>query len=140
MQTFLPYSNFEKTAKCLDYRRLGKQRVEAYQLALLMVRPEQKAWRNHPAFKMWDGFDLALIDYALTMCKEWIARGYKDTMTEKLLELRKRMPFQNPDLPSWIGNEDFHKSHRSALMHKQYDWYKQFNWEEEIKLDYVWPV
>ena len=28
MQTFLPYKDFGKTAKCLDYRRLGKQRVE----------------------------------------------------------------------------------------------------------------
>ena len=29
MQTFLPYSDFIKTARCLDYKRLGKQRVEA---------------------------------------------------------------------------------------------------------------
>ena len=32
MQTFLPYSNFYKSAKVLDQKRLGKQRVEVLQL------------------------------------------------------------------------------------------------------------
>jgi hypothetical protein len=32
MQTFMPYSDFEKTARCLDNKRLGKQRVEAWQI------------------------------------------------------------------------------------------------------------
>ena len=32
MQTFLPYADFERSAKSLDYKRLGKQRVEAMQL------------------------------------------------------------------------------------------------------------
>ena len=32
MQTFLPYPSFDASAKVLDYRRLGKQRVEAYQI------------------------------------------------------------------------------------------------------------
>ena len=29
MQTFLPYNNFYKSAKVLDQKRLGKQRVES---------------------------------------------------------------------------------------------------------------
>ena len=32
MQTFLPYPNFADSLDCLDYRRLGKQRVEAFQI------------------------------------------------------------------------------------------------------------
>jgi hypothetical protein len=32
MQTFLPYASFEETAHILDYRRLGKQRVEGWQI------------------------------------------------------------------------------------------------------------
>ena len=28
----MPYADFEKIAKCLDYKRLGKQRVEAMQI------------------------------------------------------------------------------------------------------------
>ncbi len=32
MQTFLPYSDFRKSLESLDNKRLGKQRVEAYQI------------------------------------------------------------------------------------------------------------
>ena len=32
MQTFLPYSSFTESAKILDWRRLGKQRVEGMQI------------------------------------------------------------------------------------------------------------
>jgi len=32
MQTFLPYPDFEASLRALDYRRLGKQRLEALQL------------------------------------------------------------------------------------------------------------
>lgn len=32
MQTFMPYQSFKRTAKVLDQRRLGKQRVETYQI------------------------------------------------------------------------------------------------------------
>ena len=32
MQTFLPHRSFSKSAETLDYRRLGKQRVEAKQI------------------------------------------------------------------------------------------------------------
>lgn len=41
MQTFLPYADFSMSAKCLDYRRLGKQRVEAMQI-LNAIRGEKK--------------------------------------------------------------------------------------------------
>ena len=27
MQTFMPYSDIKKSVECLDYKRLGKQRV-----------------------------------------------------------------------------------------------------------------
>jgi hypothetical protein len=32
MQTFLPYNDFVKSARVLDYKRLGKQRVEGMQI------------------------------------------------------------------------------------------------------------
>ena len=31
MQTFMPYPDIVKSVRCLDYKRLGKQRVEAMQ-------------------------------------------------------------------------------------------------------------
>lgn len=50
MQTFLPYVNFAESAKCLDYRRLGKQRVEAKQI-LDVLNGKTTAWQNHPCVK-----------------------------------------------------------------------------------------
>ena len=105
---------------------------------LLMSRPEQKGWRNHPAFKIWDGYDVQLIEYGITMCDEWIERGYTDNLRPKFLELLKNCPYNNPELPPIIGRKDFHSSHRSALLFKKYDWYSAYGWEEEPKLDYVW--
>ena len=60
MQTFLPYADFEKTAKCLDYRRRGKQRVEATQI-IQTLSGVTTGWHNHPATKMWRGHELALV-------------------------------------------------------------------------------
>ena len=73
MQTFLPYADFSKTAKCLDYKRLGKQRVEAKQiLNILLDRTETKGWRNHPAVLMWVGYENALKIYYNMILDEWI--------------------------------------------------------------------
>ena len=64
MQTFLPYKSFKESFKTLDYRRLGKQRVEAHQiLNVLLERTDTKGWRNHPITKMWAGYEDALKMY-----------------------------------------------------------------------------
>lgn len=81
MQTFLPYVNFYESAKCLDYRRLGKQRVQAKQIYdILTGNTKSKAWSNHPATKMWSGYEDALALYYNEIVVEWIARGYKNNM------------------------------------------------------------
>ena len=45
MQTFLPYESFEESAKVLDYRRLGKQRVEGMQIINAIENPIHKVGR-----------------------------------------------------------------------------------------------
>ena len=81
MQTFLPYPDFTRSAVCLDYRRLGKQRLEARTiLTILTGKTASKAWRNHPAVLMWRGREDALREYYNACLAEWIARGYRNTM------------------------------------------------------------
>ena len=66
MQTFLPYPNLSKSLKTLDRQRLGKQRVEAFQiLNILLERTDRKGWKNHPAVKMWSGYENALKLYLI---------------------------------------------------------------------------
>ena len=137
MQTFLPYPNFQQSAKVLDRQRLGKQRVEAYQI-LRTLTGESNGWKNHPAVKMWVGYEAALATYALEMCNEWKLRGYNDTLTEKITEILNKI--NKPVVrPYWSFDDDFNASHRSNLLRKNSEWYSQFGWTESDNLPYVWP-
>jgi hypothetical protein len=130
MQTFLPLDSFLRSAKVLDFRRLGKQRVEARQILNTLLY--DSAWRNHPAVKMWAGYELALMEYENVMIEEWVSRGYRNTM--------ELMPVKIPfELPPWFGDPAFHASHRSNLLRKDFEWYSQFGWVEPDDLPYVWP-
>jgi hypothetical protein len=138
MQTFLPYDDFDKSLKCLDYRRLGKQRVEAFQIINVLEGKAKKnkngkvAWENHPAVLMWKGYKKALELYYNTTILEWERRGYKNNMQLIVTE--------NIVLPPWFGNELFHASHRSNLLRKDPVYYSQFGWKESPDLEYVWPT
>lgn len=137
MQTFLPYSDFVRTAKCLDRQRLGKQRVEAMQILKEVHENTQKGWKNHPAVNMWRGHANALARYALAMCDEWISRGYNDTIRQRFVDVIDNS--QDNGMPPWFGNTEFHASHRSNLLRKQPEWYSQFGWTEPNDLPYIWP-
>jgi hypothetical protein len=130
MQTFLPYSSFERSAEVLDYRRLGKQRVEAYQI-LCALSDSKYGWQNHPAVRMWRGYEAALIAYYSVVCREWISRGYRNTMPVLV-------PQTDYEIPSWLGDARFHYSHRSNLYRKNSEFYVQ--WGGIDLVDYVWPV
>ncbi|UOF78070.1 hypothetical protein [Caudoviricetes sp.] len=138
MQTFLPYPEFEKSARVLDNRRLGKQRVECLQILRALYDPNY-GWQNHPAVIMWIGCSNALCNYGQTMCLEWKRRGFKDTVLEKLIMLRPPNQFDGP-YPKWLGDEAFHASHRSNLLRKDPAHYSQFGWTEPNNLPYIWPV
>lgn len=130
MNTFLPVADFDESARCLDRARLGKQRVEVLQLL-------KGFWINHPASKMWRGYEGSLAWYGLVICNEWVSRGYNDTCFQKIRELRE------PDLdrfPPWFGDEAFHASHRSNLLRKDIRHYSTFGWTESPDLPYIWPI
>jgi hypothetical protein len=133
MQVFLPYPSFEKSLQCLDYRRLGKQRVEAGQIInILTGKTSSKAWRNHPAVLMFKGYENSLKIYYNLCLTEWIKRGYKNNMIYHVIN----GPVKNPP---WLGNDNFHASHRSNLLRKDYNYYSKFGWIEKIDLPYYWP-
>lgn len=131
MNTFLPYPDFAHSAACLDRARLGKQRVEVLQLL-------KGSWPNHPASKMWRGYEASLSWYGSCICNEWLLRGYKDTCFGKIRELC--LPdYAMASPPPWLGDEAFHASHRSNLLRKDFTHYSQFGWTESVFLPYVWP-
>lgn len=142
MQTFAPlHDSYEANAAVLDYRRLGKQRVECLQI-LRALTGEVDGWRNHPATKMWAGCEPGLVQYALAMIEQWLDMGYKDTCRSKIYELADAhdISVEAHDIfPSWWDSEAFHASHRSNLLRKAPDFYGRYGWSEPSDLEYVWP-
>jgi len=150
MQTFLPYADFAKSAACLDNKRLGKQRVEAYQILKTLkkirlaghnpYKLREIGWRNHPAVNMWKHHDGHLILYASTICEEWMSRGYEDGINERLKLFVMELP-QELFVPApWFGNAEFHRSHQSNLVRKNPEHYRKFFPDVPADLPYVWPV
>lgn len=150
MQTFLPDPDFEATARLLDDRRLGKQRVEALQVLRALTR-DPYGWKNHPAVLMWAGYEEALVAYALAMCAEWRNRGHADTVAATIVEdlraacavveVRTQAELRSARaLPPWLEDEALHHSHRSALVRKDPAHYRPLFPEVADDLPYVWPV
>ena len=133
MQVFLPLPDIYSSVACLDNKRLGKQRVECLQI-LNALEGLSKGWVNHPATRMFRGYEPVLRVYMAACISEWIKRGFKNTMTSYLYD---GSPL---DYPSWFGDPAFHASHRSNLLRKDPTWYGQFGWTEPHDLPYVWPV
>jgi hypothetical protein len=111
---------------------------------------------------MWKGHEYHLGLYLLAGCdvlKERTGKEYSEIREKIRAEMAKH---RNTGPPPWLGNEDFHASHRSNLLRKvslaqqkavetkkdrdiqnaryQKEWYQQFNWTEPDNLPYVWPV
>ena len=134
MQTFLPYADLKESVQVLDYRRLGKQRVETFQvLNILLDRTPTKGWRNHPVTVMWTGYEPALQLYQNYTIQEWISRGYKNTMLFEDFNLEEVV------MPPWFGLDIFHRSHRSNLLRKDYEYYSEY-FDEPSNLAYYWPA
>lgn len=133
MQTFLPHESFLQTMQVLNYRRLGKQRVEAKQI--LSAIGGTGGWANHPATTMWRNYPIALQYYMECDIAEWVRRGYHNTMPTTHME---RPPEHL--MPWWLGDNSFHASHRSNLLRKDPDYYGRFGWTEPHDLEYIWPA
>jgi hypothetical protein len=149
VQTFVPFASFEASARALDVRRLGKQRVEVIQVVRALVRPDY-AWKSHPAVLMWAGYEEALGRYGLTMCEVWQAQGFEDTCASTIRAdlaaagIDEIRPYDvllaEGALPRWLFDRDVQLSHRSSLVHKDPEHYRpQFPGVPD-DLPYVWPV
>lgn len=141
MQTFLPYADYYESAACLDYRRLGNQRNEAF-VILENLLGIDTGWQSHPAVKMWRGHELSLCEYGIAMCGEQLDRGYSDSMFDSFYECAKALLAAefSSETPSWLGLPAFHAAHRAALLMKDPEHYAQFKWREYPVISYVWPT
>ena len=151
MQNFMPYSDFAKVAICLDYKRLGKQRLESRDTIYLCYRHKgfdkriefgksdkqaEYLWRrykNHPAVLMWISHINCLKKYYNTILQEWIDRDYKNN--QKFMKINGKIIY-----PDFLFSKKFIKSHRSNLLRKNFEYYSKFGWNVKSNLPYIWPM
>ena len=145
MQTFLPVADFTESARLLDNPRLGKQRVECLQVLRALELPDY-GWANHPVVAMWRGHTAGLVVYSLAMVRVWRERGFADTTETLIAEfapdaaaLTQAEAAAAGLLPSWVGNEELHLSHRSNLLAKDPEFYRSRFPGDPDDLPYTWP-
>lgn len=149
MQTFLPYPDFERSARALDVKRLGKQRVETIQVVRALTRPTY-GWANHPAVLMWKGYEEALGRYGFVCCEVWTEHGFGDTCAATIAAdlrefgigtIRTQVELAAAEvLPPWLGQARVHLSHQSALVRKEPKRYRPMFPDVPDDLPYAWPV
>lgn len=137
MQVFLPYPSFQQSVACLDKSRLGNQIWRECKTLL------NGGWKHHPVAKMWADYKPALSLYCIEGLKELISRRHIRTPAYYYYMVFFKSFSDNQEIiyPEFIGNPDFHLSHRLNLLWKDPEWYSQF-FDEPVptsKPDYLWP-
>ena len=144
MQTFITDFDMEQNAKNLDNKRLGKQRVEALQIADCLLVKESR-WKNHPAVKMWKGYEgFLILEYLREILIEWEERGFKNEKCREHWGKFKNIIFNGDkkiiyNEPFWLKS-DFIETHRSNLIRKNREYYKKLFPNTKEGLEYIWPV
>lgn len=140
MQTFVTHVNPNVTALELDRMRLGKQRVEAIQIARTLLGLSQ-GWRNHPAVKMWRGYEKFLVhNYIPAIMNRWISLKYKNEGCYSHHLILSQMVSQvNIERPHWFFDDSFILSHKSNLIQKKPEHYQNLYPEVTSGLPYIWP-
>src|SRR4051794_9076599 len=99
---------------------------------------------------MWRGRTPALVAYGLAMARIWRERGFADTTANQIGEFAPHVVDRPQEeladaglLPSWLGDEALHRSHRSNLIAKDPAFYRvrfaELFGPEPDDLPYVWP-
>jgi len=155
MQVFLPEPDFDNSARQLDTKRLVKQLLEGRQIMTILVgESKSKAWRNHPAVRMFDNHSITLYHYLAAIRKEMERREYKwEKNWDEIQRMADKKVWSDTSAPSWMLNNDtFYRvltTHRGRLYEKAPELYPQYRSEYEIYQDYVccpgkctyyWPV
>ncbi len=151
-----------KWIKKLDYKRLGKQRVEAKQIIDILEYYDENGempdagWTNHKVTKMWIGHTKALKVYFNYVVRQWVKRGYKnnyeyyDVEDCEIIECKfdgTRAKFSKKadenTFPIWYSFPPFYLSQRAALIMKEKDYYEDIFLDDEVEpymyKGYLWP-
>jgi hypothetical protein len=138
LNTFVCEPYFGLAAHRLDRARLGKQRIEVWQIlqALAGLSP---GWARHPAVLAWAGHEHSLAQFGLACHDEWISRGYRDTTRRRLVSYVRSFPDTGD--PWWVGDPTYLAHIRAVLITKDLEWYGPL-WPDVVPLEgpQRWPT
>lgn len=144
MQVFLPEANYYDCAEVLDYKRLVKQLLEGRQImTVLSGESPSNAWRNHPAVKMFAGYEHELYFYLKAIRTEMEHRGYKWENNWDVIKdtYQRNFVHQAYERPFWMEDAEMHDrvitTHRGRLWQKDPHHYAQYEGEGHVFMDYV---
>lgn len=145
VNTFVTSSSVTECAQNLDYRRLGKQRLEAWEMINILEgkKTASNGYASHPAVAMWKGHVTGLKIYFNAVVDEWVARGYNNTMSKYVID-SKDTKHADELMPWWFSCPVFHLAHKCALLLKEPKHYSPlFVLDEKQKIflqhGYIWP-
>lgn len=141
MQVFLSEYTFAEAAEVLDTKRLVKQLLEGRQI-MTVLAGESAGWKNHPAVKMFAGYERTLYSYLYAIKDEMKARGYKwENNWEVIQNTYMKYFLHGPqEAPKWMSNDKFDRvviTHRGRLFAKAPELYPQYEKEYNVYRDYV---
>jgi hypothetical protein len=88
---------------------------------------------------MWKGHEHSLLTYGICICREWRRREFADALLIEFSTLLESV--KDTGLPPWLGDERLHQSHRSNLIRKLPDLYRdKLGWTDPDDLPYFWPI
>ena len=152
MRIYMPYSDFEKCAKCFTLKRLTKMRHDVMQVLYML------SGRNHPSMgdrffynsppkKVWGFVPLVLVDYGFALCSEYERRMKKPDPVRARLSDRQLWFIRNigngpDDEPRFLESVQMHKSHQAILARQDKKHYAQFGFaaDPEDEKVFYWPV
>ena len=166
MQTFMPLPEFRSSLEKLDDKRLGKQRVEAFQIirrlfyeyiyvckncrhgVLSHEKLKSKTCRKCGKRKLkisnaWKNHPAVLMWKGYLSALIHYYNTSLDVWAERGFKNKrlKRLKIKHVRLyPKWMFDEKFNAAHRSNLLRKNEKFYRKYGWKEPIDLPYVWPV
>jgi hypothetical protein len=80
---------------------------------------------------MWRDYVNALKLYYNDAIDVWTERGFKNSMEYERID-------GDFVLPDWLGNEEFHSSHRANLLRKNLPFYSAQGWRDNPEDPYLW--
>jgi hypothetical protein len=109
LNTFLPWPDYERSARDLHMQLLNAQRREALQLIM-------GQFPGHPAAMAWRGHHWQLAQYGLWCCHEWTRRGYADSCEPQIRSILDGL--EDTGVPRWFGRQSVHDEWKARLLSK----------------------